>query len=110
MTSAMGVAKYVRFARGGAISYGLCEGDCVRELVGGFFEKPVRGPKEYPLAEVELLVPCEPTKVLAVGLNYASHRAHVEKSEGVLLTAAGKPAPSDYPVVFAKFPSSLIAH
>lgn len=110
MTSATGVAKYVRFAHGGTTSYGLCEGDRVRELVGDFFQKRVLGPKEYPLAEVELLVPCEPTKVLAVGLNYASHRAHVEKSEGVLLTASGKPVPSDYPVVFAKFPSSLIAH
>lgn len=110
MTTAAGVAKYVRFAHGGAISYGLCEGDVVRELVGGLFEGPVLGSRAYPLAEVELLVPCEPTKVLAVGLNYASHRAHVEKSEGVLLTAAGKPVSTDYPVVFAKFPSSLIAH
>jgi len=28
--------------------------------------------------EVQFLVPYEPSKVLAVGLNYASHREHVE--------------------------------
>jgi 2-keto-4-pentenoate hydratase/2-oxohepta-3-ene-1,7-dioic acid hydratase in catechol pathway len=29
--------------------------------------------------------------VLAVGLNYASHRRHVEKEEGIFVTVAGRP-------------------
>jgi 2-keto-4-pentenoate hydratase/2-oxohepta-3-ene-1,7-dioic acid hydratase in catechol pathway len=53
-------------------------------------------------------VPCEPTKVLAVGLNYASHRVHVERAEGGIHNAAGKPVSADRPGVFAKFPTSLI--
>jgi 2-keto-4-pentenoate hydratase/2-oxohepta-3-ene-1,7-dioic acid hydratase in catechol pathway len=56
------------------------------------------------------MVPCEPSKVVAVGLNYRSHRLHVEAEEGVFLTVAGRPADKDQPVVFAKFPSSLIPH
>jgi 2-keto-4-pentenoate hydratase/2-oxohepta-3-ene-1,7-dioic acid hydratase in catechol pathway len=43
-------------------------------------------------------------------LNYASHRRHVEKEEEIFVTVAGRPAPSDSPVVFAKFPTSLIPH
>jgi 2-keto-4-pentenoate hydratase/2-oxohepta-3-ene-1,7-dioic acid hydratase in catechol pathway len=53
------------------------------------------------------LVPCRPSKVLAVGLNYAGHREHVESAEGVIVNAAGRPVPSDYPGVFAKGPDGF---
>ena len=49
-----------------------------------------------PLAEVTVLAPVNPSKVLAIGLNY---RSHVEE------TNLQHP---DSPVVFAKFPSSII--
>lgn len=102
------VTKYVRFEQAGTISYGLWENDTVRELGGGIFDGPAPTGREFAASRVNFLVPCEPTKVLAVGLNYASHRVHVESSEGVLRNAAGRPAPTDRPVVFAKFPTSLI--
>jgi 2-keto-4-pentenoate hydratase/2-oxohepta-3-ene-1,7-dioic acid hydratase in catechol pathway len=53
------------------------------------------GPR-YPLAEVRLLHPVVPEKILAIGLNY---RSHAEESE--------LDVPS-VPVVFAKWTSSLI--
>jgi 2-keto-4-pentenoate hydratase/2-oxohepta-3-ene-1,7-dioic acid hydratase in catechol pathway len=84
--------------------------DSVNELKGPPFGTIELTGGSFPLSEVSLLTPCEPSKVLAVGLNYASHREHVEKVEGVFVTVAGRPAPSDCPVVFAKFPTSLIAH
>jgi len=102
--------KYVRFEQDGVISYGLWEGDVVRHLVGDIFSDARPSGRTVPIQQVRLLVPCEPSKVLAVGLNYASHRIHVEGSEGVILNAAGRPVPSDYPGVFAKFPTSLIPH
>ena len=102
------VTRYVRFERAGAASYGILEGDLVRELAGDIFADAVPTGRAYPVAQTRLLVPCEPSKVLAVGLNYASHREHVEGSEGVIVNAAGRPVPSDYPGVFAKFPTSLI--
>jgi len=109
MGSEHAIAKYVRFVRSGAESYGVWEGDAVKELDGS----PLAGASEtgrvYSKAETRFLVPCQPSKVLAVGLNYASHREHVEGSEGVILNAAGRPAPSHYPGIFTKFPTSLIA-
>lgn len=99
--------KYVRFERAGAVAYGLWENGSVRELAGGLFAGRATG-RTVSTTEVRFLVPCEPTKVLAVGLNYASHRVHVERAEGGIHNAAGKPVPSDRPGVFAKFPTSLI--
>jgi 2-keto-4-pentenoate hydratase/2-oxohepta-3-ene-1,7-dioic acid hydratase in catechol pathway len=101
------IRRYVRFEHTGGTAYGIWDGDVVRELDGGLFDgEPSRG--EHPVAETRFLVPCEPSKVLAVGLNYADHREHVERSEGVIVNAAGRPVPGDYPGVFAKFPTSLV--
>jgi 2-keto-4-pentenoate hydratase/2-oxohepta-3-ene-1,7-dioic acid hydratase in catechol pathway len=102
------ITKYVRFAHAGELSYGVWSGDVVRELAGSIYVGARFTGREFPKEETRFLVPCEPSKVIAVGLNYASHRAHVESSEGVIVNAAGRPVPSDYPGVFAKFPTSLI--
>jgi 2-keto-4-pentenoate hydratase/2-oxohepta-3-ene-1,7-dioic acid hydratase in catechol pathway len=102
--------KYVRFEHDGVTSYGIWEGDVVRHLVGDIFSDARPSGRAVPARQARFLVPCAPSKVLAVGLNYASHRVHVEGSEGVILNAAGRPVPSDYPGVFAKFPTSLLPH
>jgi 2-keto-4-pentenoate hydratase/2-oxohepta-3-ene-1,7-dioic acid hydratase in catechol pathway len=52
----------------------------------------------HPVGEVTLLHPVVPGKILAIGLNY---RSHAEESELDV---------PPVPVVFAKFPSSLIGH
>jgi len=109
MTSTRDVTKYMRFSYRDTVSYGLLEGGIVRELSGLFDDRAPTG-REYALTDVNVLVPCEPSKVIAVGLNYKSHRVHVESTEGMFVTASGRPARSDYPVVFAKFPTSLIPH
>jgi 2-keto-4-pentenoate hydratase/2-oxohepta-3-ene-1,7-dioic acid hydratase in catechol pathway len=101
--------RYVRFEHPEGVSYGVWEDDVVYELDGDLFNGATLNGRHHAAAEVAFLVPCVPTKVLAVGLNYASHREHVEQSEGVILNAAGRPVPSDVPGVFAKFPTSLIA-
>jgi 2-keto-4-pentenoate hydratase/2-oxohepta-3-ene-1,7-dioic acid hydratase in catechol pathway len=108
MTSGTERTRYIRFEHAGGISYGIWQNDTVKALEGNLFDKPRLTGREYPAAQTRFLVPCEPSKVLAVGLNYASHRVHVEGSEGVIRNAAGRPVPSDYPGVFAKFPTSLI--
>jgi 2-keto-4-pentenoate hydratase/2-oxohepta-3-ene-1,7-dioic acid hydratase in catechol pathway len=110
------LTKYVRFEHEDGVSYGVCDDDfvwddgVVRELEGGLFDGLRPTGRVFPASQVRLLVPCEPSKVLAVGLNYASHREHVERSEGVIRNAAGRPVPSHEPGVFAKFPSSLVPH
>jgi len=86
--------KYVRYTHEGQESYGILEGDTVRELVGDIFSAPTLSGKTLKLSEVHLLAPCKPTKVIAVGLNYRSH-------------IGNRPVP-EYPGLFAKYPSSII--
>ncbi len=86
--------KYVRYTHEGQESYGILEGDTVRELVGDIFSAPTPSGKTIKLSEVHLLAPCKPTKVIAVGLNYRSH-------------IGNRPVP-EYPGLFAKYPSSII--
>jgi 2-keto-4-pentenoate hydratase/2-oxohepta-3-ene-1,7-dioic acid hydratase in catechol pathway len=109
MTLKEGPAKYVRFEHSGMNAYGIWEDGTIKELSGSIFQNATPTGREFSPNQVRLLIPCEPTKVLAVGLNYSSHREHVERSEGVLLNVLGQPPSSEYPVVFAKFPTCLIA-
>jgi 2-keto-4-pentenoate hydratase/2-oxohepta-3-ene-1,7-dioic acid hydratase in catechol pathway len=64
---------YARFERDGRRAYGIIEGDMLRELGGGLFDGAGFTGREFPLASVRLLAPCEPPKILAVGQNYISH-------------------------------------
>jgi len=67
------VAKYIRYRSGKVVSYGTLEGDTVGELNGDLFEGFEPDGYTVPLSDVELLYPCQPGKILAVGLNYRSH-------------------------------------
>jgi 2-keto-4-pentenoate hydratase/2-oxohepta-3-ene-1,7-dioic acid hydratase in catechol pathway len=65
--------KLVRFRYEGEARYGCVEGDSVYLLPNGPFGELRPGARVAVLQEVELLAPCEPSKVVAVGLNYRSH-------------------------------------
>lgn len=96
-TSSIGqqtVTKYVRYEHDGRKAYGILEGDTIRELRGEPFADPTPTGKRVKLAEARLLAPCEPSKVIAVGLNYRSH-------------LGDRPAAA-YPGLFAKVPTSII--
>ena len=89
-----GVTRYVRFQKGDLVAYGLLEGQKVCRLEGPFgCWKP--SDVVYALADVKLLVPSEPTKVLACALNYRSH--------------AGEQDLPEVPQLFFKPPSCLVA-
>jgi 2-keto-4-pentenoate hydratase/2-oxohepta-3-ene-1,7-dioic acid hydratase in catechol pathway len=66
------VTTYIRYRAGSGASYGVIDGETVHELRGDLFEHTRTGVK-HKLAEVSLLRPCTPSKILAVGLNYRSH-------------------------------------
>lgn len=91
---AEGVTKYCRFQVGKTIAYGTVEGECVRQIQGDLFGKHEPTGKTYKLAEVKLLVPARPSKILAMAGNYSSH-------------LEGK-APKKNPELFFKVPSCLI--
>jgi 2-keto-4-pentenoate hydratase/2-oxohepta-3-ene-1,7-dioic acid hydratase in catechol pathway len=67
------VTKYIRFHSLSGTAYGILEGDLIRELSGGLFDGPTETGVTVRLADVKLLYPCEPGKIMAVGLNYGSH-------------------------------------
>jgi len=89
-----GVSRYVRFARGEEVGFGILDGEEVKELDGDFLASPRPTGRVMKLAEVRLLSPCNPSKVIAVGLNYKSH--------------LGERAKPTYPGLFSKFPTSII--
>ena len=67
------VTKYIRYHRGSTSAYGILDGETVRELRGDLFGDRKETGAKHPLRDVKLLHPCEPPKILAVGLNYKSH-------------------------------------
>ena len=86
--------KYVRYSHAGRVAYGILDGDRVRELSGGLFSNPRPTGTVAQLSDVKLLAPVEPSKVIAVGLNYESH--------------LGERPSATYPGLFAKLPTSII--
>ena len=91
--------KIVRFSRGGPVSYGVLEADNrVKEITGSIYEPFQFNNNTYNLEEVNLLAPCEPSKVVCVGLNYRAHIAEFKRDQ------AGLP---DDPVLFLK-PSTAV--
>src|SRR5262245_54131556 len=89
-----GIARYVRYEYRGKRGYGLLEEDGIREIRGGLFGARTPTGVKVKLADVKLLYPCEPTTVLAVGLNYKSHLGN-------------RPAPTK-PELFFKPVTSLV--
>jgi len=68
------VKRYVRYRLGDATSYGIVEGDQVREIEGDLFGEWRPGTRVTPLSSVKLLVPVErPGQVIALAGSYKSH-------------------------------------
>jgi 2-keto-4-pentenoate hydratase/2-oxohepta-3-ene-1,7-dioic acid hydratase in catechol pathway len=88
------VTKYVRYSHEGRTSFGILEGDQIRELDRSPIEGGKPTGKTAALSAVRLLAPVEPSKVIAVGLNYKSH--------------IGNAVPSKYPPLFAKLPTCIV--
>jgi 2-keto-4-pentenoate hydratase/2-oxohepta-3-ene-1,7-dioic acid hydratase in catechol pathway len=88
------VVRYVRYMHQNAVSYGILEGDTIRQLEGNPFAGATPTGRQVKLAEARLLAPCQPSKVIAVGLNYKSH--------------LGERPTATYPGLFAKLPTSII--
>ncbi len=67
------MTKFIRYRRGSTTAYGILDGETIREIRGDLMGDHAPTGTTYKLAEVKLLYPCEPPKILAVGLNYKSH-------------------------------------
>jgi 2-keto-4-pentenoate hydratase/2-oxohepta-3-ene-1,7-dioic acid hydratase in catechol pathway len=88
------VTKYVRYSVNGKTAYGIVDGESIHELADDPFASPRKTGVTVAMADVRLLAPCEPSKIIAVGLNYQSH--------------LGEREPAEYPGLFAKYPTSIV--
>ena len=62
-----------RFRLRGQDRYGVVEGEAVRALTAAPWAGGLAEGKPVPLADVTLLAPAEPSKVVCVGRNYLAH-------------------------------------
>lgn len=88
--------RLVRFLMQGRAAYGILNDDEITELDGDGYTSLSAVRTVHRTADVRLLAPCLPTKVVAVGLNYRDHAQEL-----------GMPVPED-PVLFLKPPTSII--
>src|SRR5680860_367314 len=70
---AQDLLRFVRFELNGGERWGLLKGDRVSLLRGDPFGEHHVMPTDMPLSDLTLLPPVNPSKVIAVGLNYQSH-------------------------------------
>lgn len=91
--------KLARFSSGANACYGIVEGELMREVKPPGEDWRAETFREtgrlFNLAEVKLLAPCQPSKVLCIGLNYRSHAQEM-----------GQALPEN-PIVFIK-PSTAV--
>lgn len=88
--------KWVRFQKDGATAYGVVADSKAKLVQGDPFTTYTYTDQKFSLNEVEILPPCQPSKVIAVGLNYRDHAVEL-----------GMPLP-DEPILFLKPATSVI--
>lgn len=65
---------YLRFqANGRDEKYGVLSGKTIQEITPNYFGPYKKTGKKYPLSKVKLLSPVNPSKIIALGLNYLDH-------------------------------------
>jgi 2-keto-4-pentenoate hydratase/2-oxohepta-3-ene-1,7-dioic acid hydratase in catechol pathway len=88
--------QYARFSVGGGTHLGVMQNGRLMVVAGDLFGEHGTTGESFALDDVTLLPPTEPSKVIAVGLNYRSH-------------LGDRPVASE-PGLFAKYPTSLSGH
>ena len=98
-TMAADINRYVRYALDDQVHYGIEDGDRIHTLDGPPWLSGNRTGDSVASADVTLLAPAEPSKVIAVGYNYISHREEMTHEEP-------RPIP-EYPPLFLKLPTTI---
>jgi 2-keto-4-pentenoate hydratase/2-oxohepta-3-ene-1,7-dioic acid hydratase in catechol pathway len=88
--------RLIRYQKDDEVRCGYLEGEAVGEISGDLFGEFVRLTRKTPLAEVRLLAPCLPGKVVGVANNYTDRAREL-----------GLPAP-ELPLLFLKPPSTVV--
>ncbi len=88
------VTRYVRYSHDGEVSYGIHEDDRIFTITAAPYAGGQRSGASVRVDDVRLLAPAEPSKVIAVGYNYHSHRGDRELPP--------------HPPIFLKLPTTII--
>jgi len=91
--------RFVRYADDGQVSYGVEDGEFIHQLDGAPWNGGQRTGVRVAAGDVTLLAPAEPSKVIAVGYNYVSHREQMSHEES-------RPIP-EHPPLFLKLPTAI---
>jgi 2-keto-4-pentenoate hydratase/2-oxohepta-3-ene-1,7-dioic acid hydratase in catechol pathway len=98
---------------GASPRHGLLEGENVVEISGSPWGQWARGSLSSPLADVRLLAPVEPSKIVCVGRNYAAHAAElgneIPKEPLIFLKPSTSIIGPEEPVILTKF-SQRVEH
>jgi 2-keto-4-pentenoate hydratase/2-oxohepta-3-ene-1,7-dioic acid hydratase in catechol pathway len=101
--------RFIRYEKDGEISHGIIEKSGVKEVAtANLYEEDDSGGKQafdvsytgrsFARSEIHLIPPCQPTKIVAVGLNYQSHAQELNMQL------------PDEPLLFLKPSTSVIGH
>lgn len=110
------MAKYIRYQTGenSAPVYGRVEGDTVHALVGDIFGEIVASGETLPLADVTLLTPCDPSKIIAIGFNYGDHAAEfntpIPTAPNVFMKPISALTAANTPVYYPSFVSERVEY
>jgi 2-keto-4-pentenoate hydratase/2-oxohepta-3-ene-1,7-dioic acid hydratase in catechol pathway len=96
--------KWVRYQLGGAVHYGIVDGNAIKQVRGTPFGAHEPDGQRHALADVKLLPPVMPQMFYAVGANYL---AHAKEANEILKRNAAVPKKPD---VGYRAVSALIAH
>jgi 2-keto-4-pentenoate hydratase/2-oxohepta-3-ene-1,7-dioic acid hydratase in catechol pathway len=88
--------KIVRFSINDQVKYGIMTGNAVCAIDGSPFGEFKETDHYYLLSEIKLLPPCQPYKIIALGVNYLSHGKEM------------KSKPPAEPLIFLKPSTSVI--
>ena len=87
---------YLRFVAEGHAKYGILTGKTIHEITPNYFTAFKKTGKKYQLSKVKLLAPAQPSKIVALGLNYIEHAKELKM-----------PIPFE-PLMFLKASTSVI--
>ncbi len=92
------MAHWIRFEHQGRTGFGILEGGSIKVHAGDMFGGAQPGGTSVPLAEVKVLTPTQPSKMVALWNNFHA-----------LATKLGNPEPPE-PLYFLKGNNSFLAH
>jgi 2-keto-4-pentenoate hydratase/2-oxohepta-3-ene-1,7-dioic acid hydratase in catechol pathway len=88
--------RIVRFSADGKAKYGILRQQSIQVIEGKPFRQIKLTDQSYQQNQVKLMAPCEPSKIIAMGLNYHSHARELNL-----------PMPNS-PLTFLKPPTAVI--